>query len=91
MKRKWLRAIFLVMLAGTTFFGAVSPKDIEELLDVMNKAKVEFSLPDESDSGDGGPDGYRSLVRIEPAETIGGPGDSPPEEEERSGGNTSRA
>jgi hypothetical protein len=83
MKRKWLRAVFLVMLAGATFFGAVSPKDVKDLLNVMNEAKVEFSLPDESDSGEGGPDGYSSWVTIEPA-------DPPPEEKENRGGNTSR-
>jgi hypothetical protein len=78
MKRKWLRAIFLMMLAGTTCFGVVNPKDVEETLHIMNETKVEFTLPDESDGGNGGPHGYRSLVRIEPA-------DSPPEEPQHSG------
>ncbi|MFZ3245597.1 MAG: hypothetical protein WA185_11025 [Candidatus Acidiferrales bacterium] len=86
MKRKWLRILFLIMLAGVTCFGVVNPKDIEETLQIMNETKVEFTIPDECDKGDGGPDGYRSLVKIDVAETA----DSPPEEQERSGGNTLR-
>lgn len=60
-KRKWLRAIFLVMLCS---FGALNPKNIENTLYVMNQTKVEFSLRDEGDSGGGGPDGYWSLEAI---------------------------
>jgi hypothetical protein len=67
-RRKWLRAIFLMMLAGSCFFGAISPKDIENTLNVMNETKVEFSLPDESDSGEDGPDGYRTLIEVEDKE-----------------------
>jgi hypothetical protein len=63
MRRKWLKAIFLVMLAGASYFG-VDPKEIEHLLHVMNETKAEFTIPDEDDSGDGGPDGYRSLIEI---------------------------
>jgi len=57
-RRKWLRAIFMVMLAGACFLGAISPKDIENTLNVMNETKIEFSLRDENDSGDDGPEGY---------------------------------
>ncbi|MGB6484064.1 MAG: hypothetical protein WBE86_11320 [Candidatus Acidiferrales bacterium] len=81
-KRKWLRAIFLVMLAGASSFGGINPKDIDDTLRIMNETKVEFTIPDESGKGDG----YRSLLRIDPVELK----DSPPDEEERSGGNTSR-
>ncbi|HKF53731.1 MAG TPA: hypothetical protein VKB26_15550 [Candidatus Acidoferrales bacterium] len=63
-RRKWLRVIFLMMLAGSCFFGAISPKDIENTLNVMNETKVEFSLPDENDSGDDGPEGHRAVVEI---------------------------
>jgi hypothetical protein len=52
-KRKWLRALFLLMLAGASFGGAMNPKEIEDLLHVLNETKVEFTVPDESDTGDG--------------------------------------
>jgi hypothetical protein len=68
MKRRWLKAIFLVMLSGASYFG-VNPKDIEYLLHIMNETKVEFTIPDEDDNGDGGPNGYRSLIEIEESET----------------------
>lgn len=63
-KRKWLRAIFLAMLAVASFGSLMNPKEIEDLLHVMNEAKVEFTIPDEDNNGDGGPDGYRSLIEI---------------------------
>ncbi len=74
-KRKWLRVVFLMMLGGACFFGGiVNPKDIEDLLHIMNETKVEFTIPDENDNGDSGPGGYRSLIEIgEPeAETHSG-------------------
>lgn len=73
MKRKWLKAIFLVMLSGASYFG-VNPKDIEYLLHIMNETKVEFMIPDGEDNGDSGPDGYRSLIEIEDKES-----ETPPE------------
>jgi hypothetical protein len=73
MRRKWLTAIFLVMLAGACFFG-VNPKDIEDLLHIMNDTKVEFTIPDEDDNGDNGPDGYRSWIEIEDAQSEKPPG-----------------
>ena len=63
-KRKWLKAIFLVMLTGAAYFG-VNPKEIEYLLHIMNETKVEFTIPDKDNSGDGGPEGYRSLIEVE--------------------------
>ncbi len=71
-KRKWLRAIFLVMLAGASYFG-VNPKEIEDLLHIMNETKVEFTIPDEDAPGDG-PGGYRSLIEIEDQESETPPG-----------------
>ena len=68
MKRKWLRVIFLIMLGGASFFG-VNPKDIEDLLRILNETKVEFTIPDVDDNGDSGPDGYRSLIEIEGTES----------------------
>ena len=72
-KRKWLKGIFLVMLAGASYFG-VNPKDLEYLLHIMNETKVEFSIPDADDNGDSGPDGYRSLIEIEDQESETPPG-----------------
>ncbi|HLW81256.1 MAG TPA: hypothetical protein VKS20_04365 [Candidatus Acidoferrales bacterium] len=68
MKRKWLSAIFLMMLGCASLFG-VDPKDIEETLRVMNMTNIEFSIPTEDNNGDGGPDGYRSLIKIEDADS----------------------
>jgi hypothetical protein len=53
MKRKWLKALFLVMMAGASFIVPMNPKEIEELLHVMNETKVEFTLPDENHKGNG--------------------------------------
>jgi hypothetical protein len=56
MKRRWLRALFLVMMTVSSFGGApMNPKEIEDLLHIMNETKVEFSLSDEGDKGDGNP------------------------------------
>jgi hypothetical protein len=75
MKPRWLRVIFLMMLAGACFAGVnVNPKEIEDLMRIMNETKVEFTIPDEDDNGDGGPDGYRSLIEIENIESETFPG-----------------
>lgn len=69
-RRRWLRVVFLMMLGGACFFGGiVNPKEIEDLLHIMNETKVEFTIPDEDDSGDSGPGGYRSLIEIENPES----------------------
>jgi hypothetical protein len=73
MKRKWLRAIFLMMLAAASFGSLMNPKEIEDLLHIMNEAKVEFTIPDEDTNGDDGPDGYRSLIEIQEAGTDDSP------------------
>ena len=57
MKRKWLRAFLLLMMAGASFVGPMNPKEIEELLHIMNETKVEFTIPDETHKGDGTEDG----------------------------------
>lgn len=61
-KHKWLRAILLVMVACA---GAFRPKDIQDLLHIMNETKVEFTIPDDDSSGDSGPGGYRSLIETQ--------------------------
>jgi hypothetical protein len=78
MKRRWLRAIFLMMLVSACFVGLnVNPKEVEDLLHIMNETKVEFTIPDEDDNGHGGPDGYRSLIEIENIESETPPGPGP--------------
>jgi hypothetical protein len=74
MKRRWLRALFLVMMTVSSFGGApMNPKEIEDLLHVMNETKVEFSLPDEGDKGDGNPPWKdANFVRREEAHAPGG-------------------
>ena len=64
-KHRWLRVVFLLMMAGASFGGSwMNPKEIEDLLHTMNETKVEFSIPDESDKGDGLP----PLRDIEPVD-----------------------
>jgi hypothetical protein len=54
-KRRWLKAVMILMLGAASFVGAkMNPKEIEDILHIMNETKVEFTLPDESDKGDGG-------------------------------------
>ena len=54
MKRKWLRAVLLLMIGGASFIGAkMNPKEIEDVLHIMNETKVEFTIPDEDHKGDG--------------------------------------
>jgi hypothetical protein len=54
MKRKWLRVLMLVIMGGASFVGArMNPKEIEDVLHIMNETKVEFSVPDKDHNGDG--------------------------------------
>ena len=53
MKRKWLKVLMLLMMGGATFVGArMNPKEIEDVLHIMNETKVEFTIPDEDHKGD---------------------------------------
>jgi hypothetical protein len=53
MKRKWLRVLMLVLMGGASFVGAkMNPKEIEDVLHIMNETKVEFTIPDENHKGD---------------------------------------
>ena len=54
MKRKWLKALMLMMMAGVSFGGPMNPKEIEDLMYVMNQTRIEFTVPDEDDNGEGG-------------------------------------
>jgi hypothetical protein len=54
MKRKLLRLLMLVIMGGASFMGArMNPKEIEDVLHIMNETKVEFSIPDKDLNGDG--------------------------------------
>jgi hypothetical protein len=48
-KNRWLRAFLMLPLAILPMHA----KDIEDIIRVMNKVKVEFTVPDEGDKGDG--------------------------------------
>ncbi|MGH9678984.1 MAG: hypothetical protein ACRD4Y_03460 [Candidatus Acidiferrales bacterium] len=61
MKRKWLRIVMILMMGAASFVGArMNPKEIEDILHIMNETKVEFTIPDENDKGDGIPPDKRS-------------------------------
>ena len=47
MKRKWLKVLVLAMMAGVAFGSAMNPKEIEDLMDIMNQTRIEFTVPDE--------------------------------------------
>jgi hypothetical protein len=65
MKRKLLRVLMLVMMGGASFVGAkMNPKEIEDVLHIMNETKVEFSIPDKDHHGDGN----LPQVEIDPSE-----------------------
>ena len=54
MKRKWLKALMLAMMAGASFGSPMNPKEIEDLMYIMNQTRIEFTVPDEDDNGEGG-------------------------------------
>jgi len=57
MKRKWLKVLAILMMAVAAFGGPVNPKEIEDLMHIMNETRIEFTIPDEDDKGDGDPMG----------------------------------
>jgi hypothetical protein len=66
MKRKWLRILMLVLMGGASFVGAkMNPKEIEDVLHIMNETKVEFTIPDENHKGDGN----QPSIEIEPGQS----------------------
>jgi hypothetical protein len=54
-KRKWLKVFVLLMMAVASGVSAVNPKEISEMIHIMNEQKIEFSIPDDRDDGDGNP------------------------------------
>jgi len=55
MKRKWLKVLMLAMMACASFGSLINPKEVEDLMHIMNQTRIEFTLPDEDDEGKGGP------------------------------------
>ena len=60
--RKWLKALFLGMMAIGSFASPMDPKEIEELMRTMNQTRIEFTLPDEDYKGDGKKPDQKSQV-----------------------------
>ena len=58
MKRKWLKVLMLAMMASASFGSPMNPKEIEDLMFVMNQTRIEFTVPDEDDKGDGDKNGF---------------------------------
>ena len=54
-KRKWLKLLVLMMMGTASAFSPVNPQELWEIMHIMNETKVEFTIPDESDKGDGLP------------------------------------
>ena len=53
MKSKWLKALMMVMLAITSLGGPMNPREIEDLMRIMNQTQIEYMIPDKNK--DGGP------------------------------------
>lgn len=52
MKRKWLKVLAMLMMAVASLGGPMNPKEIEDLMHIMNETRVEFTIPDEDYKGD---------------------------------------
>jgi len=53
MKRKWLKTLLMLMIGGAAMIGPVNPKEIEDLMRIMNETRIEFTIPNEDDKGEG--------------------------------------
>lgn len=53
MKRKWLKVLAILMMAVASFGGPVKPTEIEDLMHIMNGTRIEFTIPDDDDKGEG--------------------------------------
>jgi hypothetical protein len=54
MKRKWLKVLMMLMMAVASFGSPMNPKEIEDLMHIMNETRIEFTIPDENHKGEGG-------------------------------------
>lgn len=43
----------MLMMAGSSFMGPLNPREIEELMYIMNETRIEFTIPDADDKGEG--------------------------------------
>jgi hypothetical protein len=69
--KEWKRAVLMLPLAFVTMCGVpVNLEEIERLLHVMNETKVEFTIPDENNSGDG----HRTAIEAVQSEEAPTPG-----------------
>ena len=57
MRRKWLMVLMLMMMAGASFGSPMNPKEIEDLMYIMSRTRIEWTVPDEDDNGGGGKTG----------------------------------
>jgi hypothetical protein len=57
MKRKWLKVLMMLMMTVASFGGPMNPKEIEDLIHIMNETRIEFTIPDEDYKGEGDPQG----------------------------------
>jgi hypothetical protein len=53
MKRKWLKVLAILMMAVASFGGPMNPNEVEDLMHIMNETRIEFTIPDEDDKGEG--------------------------------------
>jgi hypothetical protein len=51
-KSKWLKALMMVMLAVTSFGGPMNPREIEDLMRIMNQTQIEYTIPDKDKNGE---------------------------------------
>jgi len=44
----------MLMMAGASFGGPMNPREIEDLMHIVNETRIEFTIPDENHKGEGG-------------------------------------
>ena len=52
----------LVAMAFASFRSAMNPKEIEDLMYIMNQTRIELTVPDEDDEGDGSKTGAHRAI-----------------------------
>ena len=73
MKRTWLKALMLAMIACASFGCPINPKEVEDLMYIMNQTRIEFTLRDEDDEGERGPTKHTLVIeRLKAVDQITG-------------------